>query len=62
MDKRILGQRLEQLFEDLRDDGRDLSDNELAEEIASMVVKLDMEELFDTELENEDDLDESGGN
>jgi hypothetical protein len=58
MDKRVLTQRLEQLFEDLRDDGRDLSDTELSDEIASMVTKLDMEELFDAELEDEDDLDE----
>ena len=57
MDKRILGQKLEQLFEDLRDEGRDLSDTELADEISSLVVKLDMEELFDAEVEDEDDLD-----
>jgi uncharacterized protein YicC (UPF0701 family) len=58
MDKRVLGQRLEELFEDLRDEGRELSDTELAEEIASMVTKLDMEELFDVEVEDEDDLDQ----
>ena len=57
MDKRILGQRLEELFEDLRDEGRDLSDSDLAAEIASLVTKLDMEELFDVEAEDEDDLD-----
>jgi hypothetical protein len=59
MNKKVLGQRLEQLFEDIRDEGRDLSDNELADEIASLVTKLDLEELFDAELEDEDDLDEA---
>lgn len=59
MNKKVLRQCLEQLFEDIRDEGRDLSDNELADEIVSMVTKLDLEELFDAEFEDDDDVDEA---
>lgn len=56
MDKHGLSQRLEQMFEDIRDDGRALTDADLVDEIVDTIAKFDMEKAW--ELEDEDDLDE----